>query len=394
MMNKLALIFSILAAITLVSCGEKTPVNELSRTKLAIEKARSVRADYYSPKEFSAAGKGLIKSHELLIKDEKPEETVTVSEEAYKNAVEAYNKSVILYAKDSLNKADKAVREADEAYAEKLSPTLFTQARDLYLAANDKYDNKNYEETVKLADESYEKALKAKNESTGNKYELQVKIDTVKSVMHKIESYEYRKYASQEYGIASANLKNAEKSYSEDKLKKGFGEAEVAKINADAAYKAVMSGVCSEKIAKAEKMVQTAESSKGAEVASEDLAAAKEALQNSRNLKDKGNYSESMTYADEAIRLSNSVISEGEKAVNVATVKAKEKEKAVKKESKYYYYKVKTWIKYKDCLWKIARKYYKNPRLWKKIHRANKGRIKNPDVIRPGWIIRVPKLKK
>ncbi len=399
MNKKLAFILSLFVVITFAACDEKIPINEFSKTKLAIEKAKSVRAEFYSPKEFASAENGLKKSHELLIKDEKPEDSVKTSEEAYKSAVEAYNKSVILYAKDSLQKADKAVKEAEDAYAEKLSPTLFTQARDLYLAGNDKYDNKNYEDSVKLSEEAYEKAVKAKNESIVNKYELQVRIDSVKSVMKKIEKYDYSKYAAEQYRLASENIKAAEKSYSQDNIKQGFGEAETAKVNADAAYKAVLIGVTSEKIAEAERMVKKAEASKGASTASEDLAAAREALQSARNLKDQGSYSESMTFADEAVRLSGNVIKEGEKGVKVATGNGSEKnvDKTVTKtneDENYHYYKVRTWIKYKDCLWLIAGKYYKNPRLWKKIHRANKGKIKNPDIIRPGWIIRVPKIKK
>ena len=49
---------------------------------------------------------------------------------------------------------------------------------------------------------------------------------------------------------------------------------------------------------------------------------------------------------------------------------------------------------YKDCLWYIAKKYYKNPRLWKKIYNFNREKIYNPNLIFPGWVIKVPKLKK
>lgn len=397
MKQKLSAIFSILIFLTLVACEEEIPINEFSKTRLAIDKAKSVRADYYSPKEYKAAESGLMKAHEVLISEEEPEDSVKKSDEAYGNAIEAYNKSVILFSKDALQKADKAVQSADMAYAEKLSPVLFTQARDLYLAANDKYENKKYEESVVLAEESYAKALKAKDQSIDNKYELQVKIDSVYSTLKKVKSYNYNKYASNQYILAESSLKTAEQSYSVDAVKQGFSEVEVAKVNADAAYKAVMEGETSERISEAEKNVKLAESGNGAKIAEEDLAAAKEALENSKKLKSQGSYAESMTYANEALRLSNSVIEDGKKqAIVAANLKSsqKTKNKVKSSKSKYFYYKVKARSKYKDCLWLIAKKYYKNPRLWKKIHIANKGRIKNPDFIKPGWIIRVPKLKK
>jgi nucleoid-associated protein YgaU len=63
-------------------------------------------------------------------------------------------------------------------------------------------------------------------------------------------------------------------------------------------------------------------------------------------------------------------------------------------DAEYVYYTVKYFKKRsKDCLWFIARKYYKNPRLWKKIYNANRDLIKNPHLIKPGWKLRVPKLK-
>lgn len=51
---------------------------------------------------------------------------------------------------------------------------------------------------------------------------------------------------------------------------------------------------------------------------------------------------------------------------------------------------VKTWGTERECLWNIAKRYYGNPGLWKKIYEANKDIIQNPDVISPGQIIRIP----
>jgi nucleoid-associated protein YgaU len=71
---------------------------------------------------------------------------------------------------------------------------------------------------------------------------------------------------------------------------------------------------------------------------------------------------------------------------------AKVKKEFVSEDENYYYYKVRSWEKYEDCLSRIALKYYKNAKLWGRIHKANN--IKNPDIIQPGQIIKVPKIKK
>ena len=86
----------------------------------------------------------MIKAHELIIKDEKLEDSVKSAELAYTKAMEAYNRSAVLYAGDALKKADDAIAEADLLYAEKLSPENFTQAKDFYNSANEKFESKDY----------------------------------------------------------------------------------------------------------------------------------------------------------------------------------------------------------------------------------------------------------
>lgn len=46
-----------------------------------------------------------------------------------------------------------------------------------------------------------------------------------------------------------------------------------------------------------------------------------------------------------------------------------------------------------DCLWKIASFWwiYRNGKEWKRIYEANKDKIKNPDLIYPGQILTIPR---
>jgi nucleoid-associated protein YgaU len=43
-----------------------------------------------------------------------------------------------------------------------------------------------------------------------------------------------------------------------------------------------------------------------------------------------------------------------------------------------------------DTLSKIARKFYGQANNWNKIFQANKDQIKNPDMIRPGQVFKIP----
>lgn len=55
-------------------------------------------------------------------------------------------------------------------------------------------------------------------------------------------------------------------------------------------------------------------------------------------------------------------------------------------------YTVGTWAKDRDCLWNIAKKpkIYDNAFLWPKIWQGNRDMIKDPDVIQPGWRLKIP----
>lgn len=43
-----------------------------------------------------------------------------------------------------------------------------------------------------------------------------------------------------------------------------------------------------------------------------------------------------------------------------------------------------------DSLSKISKKFYGDAGSWKKIFEANKDVVKNPDLIQPGWKLRIP----
>ena len=55
-------------------------------------------------------------------------------------------------------------------------------------------------------------------------------------------------------------------------------------------------------------------------------------------------------------------------------------------------YTVGTWAKDRDCLWNISAKesIYSDPFMWPKIWQANTDQIRNPDIIQPGQVLRIP----
>jgi len=66
--------------------------------------------------------------------------------------------------------------------------------------------------------------------------------------------------------------------------------------------------------------------------------------------------------------------------------------KGLYREKKIKGYTVGTWAENRDCLWNISGKsdIYGDPFQWPKIWQANTDKIKNPDVIQPGWVLNIP----
>ncbi|HZY10930.1 MAG TPA: hypothetical protein VFF29_07220 [Bacteroidota bacterium] len=58
-------------------------------------------------------------------------------------------------------------------------------------------------------------------------------------------------------------------------------------------------------------------------------------------------------------------------------------------------YTVGTWSRDRDCLWNIAKKkdIYDNAWLWPKIWQGNRDKIRDPDIIKPKWVLKIPEGK-
>ena len=83
------------------------------------------------------------------------------------------------------------------------------------------------------------------------------------------------------------------------------------------------------------------------------------------------------------------------RAVEIKKTKLKEKKKTTKKSTPKRTTnnkkKTKTYtVKSGDCLWNIAKKFYGNGSQYTKIYNANKGKIKNPNLIYPGQKLTIP----
>lgn len=376
-----------------MACRANIPIREMSYAKKDINTAQKARADKYAPEEMDAAKKKMYESQDMAVKED-VKEAKNSAEEASSLAQAAYNKALPLLAKDTIAIAEKSLGEAGEAYAERLAADEYHEAEEALRQANEQFQNRQYAQAYESAVKADEKAKNARNTALGKKEILRDSIVEVKHTLEEAEKYGAKKYASDKFNLANENVDVAEKAYDAQELKKGFSAVEVAKLNADDALLIALKNTASEKLSAAEKLVGQAGKSKFAEQKKAEMSAARESLDNAKSKLSDSRYKESIAASEEAMRLALLVMSKKTEGSEIAEGSDVGQQQQQFEEKDYWEYKV-VWRKnYKDCLWYVARKFYKNPRKWKVIYEYNKDQISNPNLIYPGWILKVPKPKK
>lgn len=400
--KNVAVVVAIVCLSMITACFEKVPVKELSLAKNAITEAESVKADYYAKDEYTAAKDLLLKAHDN-VKNEEYDKAKQNAQESQKKAKEAYDKALPLLAKDTLDIATQSLQSADDAYASVLAKEDYAKAGDMLQEANKQYENKNYLAAYKAALDADLYAKNARNVAMNQKETLADSIKEVNIVIAQAESYGAAQYAPEKLALAKEHSQIARSAYEAGELKKGFSAIEVAKLNADDAYFVSLKATAAKKIEEAQAAIDSAKGSEAAKLSPNDIKAAEESLAQAKSLFNDGKYKESMIASGQAINIAQGVSSK--KAVAVApiieqqgkegvAVKEEQKEaiqKKVEEETEYTLYKVKYNPAKRDCLWRIAEKFYNDGFKWKVIYDANRDKVKNPDLIKPGWILKIPK---
>jgi len=375
-----------MAVTVFMGCRLKVPIREMTDARVGIAEAQKVNAERYANEEYTAAKNKLMASQSELAKKDVSAAKKS-AEESSSLAKAAYEKSLPLLAKDTLAVAEKSLGEAKEAYAEQLAADEYRNAEDAFRVASDQFQNRQYVDSYKTALEADKFAKNARNTALSKKNVLRDAIAEVKRTLDEADRYNAKRYAPEKFRLAEESLAVAQQAYDNQEIAKGFSAIQAAKLNADDALLAALKGSAEDRYAAAEKTVRQAEASPGAVKRKDDLDAARESLERAKSSLSGTRYRESIEASDEATRLAMQVMGKtiggekGEEGQEIDTTG----------EADYILYKVVYRQRYKDCLWYIAKRFYGDGMLWKRVYEANKERIKNPDLIYPGWVLRVPK---
>jgi nucleoid-associated protein YgaU len=384
----------VIITVFVMGCGDPVPLKEMAAAKYDISQASTVKAEKYAPALLKEATALLIKSHDN-VKEEKYDDAAKNANAADAKAKEAYDVSVPLLAKDALDAADKAVLDADEVYASELANADYDNAVAKQKSAHELFESRKYLDSYKTALEAERYALNARDLALNKKNTLKDAIAEVNETISRAEKIGAKETAPEKLKVARDSVAAAQTSYDSQKLKAGFAAIGVAKGNADEAYLAALKASAAANIVKADAAIADAEKNPSISVAANELDGAKEMQKTARSQYDNGQYNESIQSSNEAVRLAAIALSAAIKAQGQQTAVAGNKQPVdqtvTPENTEYQIYVVRYFKeKLKDCLWLISGNYYKDPRKWRRIYNANKDVIKNPDLIRPGWKLKIP----
>ncbi|TGL64520.1 lipoprotein LipL71 [Leptospira sarikeiensis] len=437
----------------LVACGSELPVKELADAKTAITRAKEAGAERYASGEFEEARKSLLTAHEKA-SNEDLGETKKSAEYAKSKAYDALEKSYPQLTEESKRSATTAIDEADEAYASQLAAEPYNNAVELKkegdtlrdnadrtlesypkesnddaklktrLAAFDQYEqsNKKYLESKKSASDAKVLALSQKQQLIDSLADIEKNLD---------DADRYAGGQDPEVAQTRERLNAAKAKIDEGKIKEGYSEVDdIRKKSAELvakniqAYALKKKAEAKESIGKAKDKLSSIDGSKlksskdlqtSYQRADENLKAADESLASAEDLYSSEKYEDSIGRSEEAIRLSRIVVDQSDDIAerlrsgssvagrkgnaDDSTSSTRKGEDTTSSSSDEL---PEGWKKYvvrkkvpADCLWRIAayKQHYGTSKLWRRIYEANKGRIRNPNLIYPKQVLLIPPAK-
>ncbi len=377
-----------------VSCQVKLPIREMAMAKNAISLAGKVKAEKYAPEEYKLASDKLFEAHRQLFVKEDEDKMKAAAISAEKNARAAYEKSLPLLAQDSIGKF-KSDLAKDAEIIRKIKEAEYTKLKSIETEANQLNTDKKYWKAYLKAEDGLMKLNSVMALIFDNIPELQTKISELRDAVSELKEQQGEDYAAEELAVISESLKSGEEALNNKDVSKAIEEiAKTEKALAEAKIKGKKYFVL-QKIDTAEKGFAEVKKSPFIKDFNEDLEKISASIAGSKALYDESKFDEAGNEAANALTLLDTLkIALAQKSETTEIIADKEPE--VKKDADGFpkEYIVELDIKSRDCLWKIALKYYNNSRLWPLIYMANRDQIKDPDLIFPGQKFVIPAVPK
>ena len=429
MKTKLKIIMLAIFVVSTYQCGKTIPVKEMGDAKYLVSKAESVNAYEYANEKYEAARKALFDAHEHVSKGNMADARKK-AEQSQKLAQEAFDLSVPKLAQATREEAERVLEEADSLFAAEFAQEAFKNSSD-FLADGRQHQKENKHEEAYLKFESArEEATKARSIAEIQVESLKNELDEVTDILAEAEKNGSKEKFPQDHQKAQKLLKVAKDQFEGKNIKGSSASLQEARTIAEKLLNDSLAEKAKKDFQEASKYVgevkvnytslksQIKSYPKLQKYFSEDpeateistaiettLNAAEESLSLARDSLDNRAYSDSTSQSEEAKRLAKIVDDQIPQIIVLAKdqgviLKSLSSEKVAGLPSEGDDLLPPGWKKYKvrylparrDCLWRIAGYdyIYDEPRLWTKIYKANKSKIKNPDLIFPGQVFEIP----
>lgn len=401
--------FIVCMALWFVGCSS-VPKKELEEAKAAIEKARAVDAALFASSELAAAQNDYDAANKF-VENKKNKEAKEKAVSSKQKAEDAYKVARERRAEDIYQKNVALMTQIRENFGEKRAPEAYQDAIASFAAFEATYQKKDPEATYREGTNLYEKLSPLAQKLVADVEQATVAVTSAQDKYYAAENRDIVKtYASKELSDAAVILQRAKSALAKGDLEEAIALAQQASALIDGAVAKAERAYQQELAAQQQRQIRPADGDRSVqqEKAKQYIDEAKKKLEELRKRKGSSylpqethfaylaagsaseevsdalvekyikmaenayvreEYLDAIDYAREAIRLADMLLAMEEAAT----------------------YTVKLNPANRDCLWKIAGYMYsKRYWLWPVIWRANKYQIKDPDLIYPGQVFKIP----
>ena len=426
--RKIVLFFSFLLLSTFLY--SQTVPEELDAARNEIQRAIDLGAENNASDDLKEAQR-LLDEADQKFSEGDTDAAVSSANSASEAAVRAGMTSAPIYVNELKESAEKAIKDLEtkgapeesvasvkKTYAE--GEAFLKSASDASASENTSLALESYRQAGDKFTESFDAAdagaASAPPAEESGEDALSLKANEIEVRIGKAKEYGAAGAAPEELQAAEAALAEANTALDEGKSEEAAAKLNTAEEKTDAALEKSMSAHAEKKKNEAEAEVASAravyekENVQNATI-QDYLNAANEALQSAKDRIAEQQYEESIKDSAEALNLAR-VLKEQIAGGDVAEASPESDRStpygggpgggsaatsgdtgstAAPAQSAWKEYTVKN-KRPSDCLWRIAAYdfHYGKGKYWKKIYEANKDRIKNPNIIHPGMVLRIP----
>jgi len=409
MMRKLMSALLMVVLIGIFAGCSSVPKKELEEAKAAIEKARSVDAALFASSELASAQNDYDAANKF-VEQKKNKEAKEKAVASKKAADEAYKLARERRAEDIYQKNVALLDQIKNNFGEKRAPEAYQDAVTSFAAFEGVYQKKDPDATYAEGTKLYEKLSPLAQKLVADVEQATAAVNSAQDKYYAAGNRDIVKtYASQELSDAATLLQRAKEALANGELETAVSLAQQASALIDGAVAKAEQAYQTELASKNTQQVRPGEgeTSTQKQEAEQYIDEAKKKLEELKKRRGssyllegdyiymtagsdntevtdadvekyiklaeeayaKEEYLDAIDYAREAIRIADMLL-----AMEEATT-----------------YTVKLNPANRDCLWKIAGYMYdKRYWLWPIIWRANKYQIKDPDLIYPGQVFKIP----